>query len=152
MMGSTAPRPERIFTIEVRVPEIGDGEAGARAALASRLAGLAFAEKGSRVVFPGEWRETAVDERDRHCCLDESELIEGERYELVHAGDLEPGDQIYLMARRRTVTGKPWHPEEMRPELVRIPVSDRIGGRQAMGPPFEHDHLVPRLVSGQEGL
>lgn len=142
------PHPVHIFTVEVCIREDGDGEDDARAQLDARLSlgtRVTYAEKSHRLIIPGEWRETAAREQDLYP-RDDHELIPGERYELVHVSDLQPGDQVYLMTRRRTVTDAPWHPEEMRPGLLRIPVSDRPGGHRTMGPPFERDHLIPRLV------
>lgn len=135
-----APRPpvrglEFIFTIEARVPA--DDEADARSRLDARLP-LAYTEKGCRLSQPDAWRDEPEPGRGN-----DHDLIAGERYELVHVEDLEPGDQIYLMSQRRTVLDRPWHPEEMRPELLRIPMSDR--GVSKIGPPFERDFLVPRL-------
>lgn len=132
--------PEWIFTIEVRVPERGDGEGFARSAVAEHLEGLVWDEKASRIVIPGEWRDLP-----QHKGIDTS-LKPGERYELTPVKNLAPGDQIYLMAQRRTVLAKPWHPDEMRPELLRIPMSDQGPGMTKIGPPFERDFLVPRLV------
>lgn len=135
--------PQFIFTVEIRVTA--DDEAGARAQLDARLTmgtRVAYAEKSVRHVIPGSWRDSPEPGRYG----DSTDLEPGERYELVHAGDLEPGDRIYLMAQRRIVLEKPWHPEEMRPELLRIPMSDGSPAITKLGPPFERDHLVPRLV------
>jgi hypothetical protein len=134
--------PVWVFTVEVRIPELGDLEEGARAAIAHRLAGLDWAEKASWITLRGEWRG-----QRRLPALDDTEPVPGEQYELVHVEDLQPGDQIYLMARRRLVMAEPYHPEEMRPELLRIPMSDTVPGSMTMAPPFERDHLVPRLVT-----
>ena len=70
-----------------------------------------------------------------------------ELYELVPTAELQPGDRIYLMAQRRTVLEKPWHPEEMREEFLRIPMSDNGPGISKLSPPFERDFLVPRLIT-----
>jgi hypothetical protein len=127
---------EFIFTLEVRVPA--DDQTDARSRLDARLP-LAYAEKGCRLSQqPDAWRDEPEPGRGN-----DHALIAGELYELVHVEDLEPGDRIYLMSQRRTVLDRPWHPEEMRPELLRIPMSDRGGSK--MGPPFERDFLVPRL-------
>jgi hypothetical protein len=128
---------EFIFTLEVRVDA--DSEADARSKLDARLP-LAYTEHGCRLSRPPRAEPPMI------LGDDSTDLVPGERYELVHAGDLKPGDEIYLMAQRRTVLDKPWHPEEMRPELVRIPVSDRSSSITSMGPPFERDHLVPRRL------
>lgn len=134
-------KPVWVFTLEVRIPELGDLEEGARAGLGNRLAGLDWAEKAHWITIGGEWRGQRWDP------LDDTEPVPGERYELVHVEDLQPGDQIYLMARRRLVMAQPYHPEEMRPELLRIPMSDTVPGTMKMAPPFERHHLVPRLVA-----
>jgi hypothetical protein len=145
--GSPRPvlrRPETgplqfLFTLEVRVDA--DDEADARSRLDARLP-LAYAEKGCRLVVPGGWRDEPEPDYRSH----DHEVRPGERWELVHVGDLAEGDRIFLMGQRRMVLGKPWHPEEMRPELLRIPMSDQGPGVTKIGPPFEADFLVPRLV------
>lgn len=71
----------------------------------------------------------------------------GELYELVTVADLRPGDRIYLMAQRRTVLDVPWHPEEMREEYLRIPMSDAGPGITKLSPPFDRGLLVPRLAA-----
>lgn len=131
--------PEWIFTLEVRLPA--DDEADARMRLRAAMP-VVFAEKACRVVIPGAWRD-----QPEYVNGHDHDLVAGERYELVHVADLEPGDQIYLMGQRRTVLAKPWHPEEMRPELLRIPMSDGGPGVSRIGPPFERDFLVARVAS-----
>ena len=134
-------QPVWVFTLEVRIPQE-DGEERARRKLAYYLDRLDWAEKGHWITIEGEWRG-----QHRLPAMDDTEPVPGERYELVHVEDLQPGDQIYMMARRRLVMANPYHPEEMRPELLRIPMSDTVPGEMKMAPPFERDHLVPRLVA-----
>jgi hypothetical protein len=142
-MAQADGKPVWVFTLEVRVPEEGDGEEQARRKLAYHLDPLDWSDKGHWITIKGEWRG-----QRRLPALDDTEPVPGERYELVHVEDLRPGDQIYLMARRRLVMAEPYHPEEMRPELLRIPVSGAVPGEMKMAPPFERDHLVPRLLAG----
>lgn len=135
-------KPVWVFLLEARIPEEGDGVEGASCLLRDLLDGIDWADKGHFITIAGEWRG-----QPRSPALDDTAPVPGERYELVRAQDLESGDQIYLMARRRLVVAKPYHPEEMRPELLRIPMSDTVPGDYKMGPPYERDHLVPRLVA-----
>lgn len=134
-------KPVWVYLLEVRIPEEGDGQEGASCLLRDLLDGVDWHDKGHFITIAGKWRG-----QPRLPALDETDPVPGERYELVRAEDLKPGDQIYLMARRRLVVAEPYHPEEMRPELLRIPVSDTVPGEYRMGPPYEKDHLVPRLV------
>jgi hypothetical protein len=141
-----AGTPVWVFILEARIPEEGGGEEGARCLLRDLLDGVDWADKGHFITIAGEWRKTADREREQEHRLDDHAVIPAEQYELVPVEALQPGDQIYLMARRRLVMAKPYHPEEMRPEMRRIPMSDTVPGEVTMAPPFEQDHLVPRLI------
>lgn len=69
-----------------------------------------------------------------------------ETYELIRLDELEPGDVIYLMGGRQEVTEPLWHPQEMKPGLLRVPMR-RMDGTGGISPPFERDMMVPCRVT-----
>ena len=72
-------------------------------------------------------------------------MTEREVWELIPFSQLEKDDVIYMMTQRLTLFAEPWHPEEMRDGLLRIPCR-RLDGTEQMAPAFEPDQLVPVRV------
>jgi hypothetical protein len=75
-----------------------------------------------------------------------------ETWELLPIANLQPGDVAYIMGERHIIDGEPWHPEEMRVEMLRVPMRT-LDGLDRMAPPYERQMKVPvRVIPSRKRL